>query len=208
MRDEYNILIDDLPATVCISGRSFPIQTDFRTGILFELSISDKEMSKNELLQNTLELYFGDHIPDDLDGTISAILWFYRCGYKPPDKRRRRNENANEEPQEVQHKVEARIFDYEEDAALIYAAFWSQYGIDLQSVDYMHWWAFSALFHGLHDEKICEIMKYRAVDLSEIKDKEMRKYYAELKGKYALQDGRSVEEKVSIAGNAFAGGFM
>ena len=52
------------------------------------------------------------------------------------------------------------------------------------------------MFEGLKAEnKICEIMGYRAVDISKIKDKEEKKRYKKLQREYALPDDRTEEEK-------------
>ncbi len=45
------------------------------------------------------------------------------------------------------------------------------------------------------DNKIVEIMGYRAMDLSKIKDKEMKKHYKQLQEDNKLPDMRSEEEK-------------
>ena len=52
------------------------------------------------------------------------------------------------------------------------------------------------MFEGLKSEnKICEIMGYRAVDISKIKDKEEKKRYKKLQREYTLPDDRTEEEK-------------
>ena len=71
-----------------------------------------------------------------------------------------------------------------------------QYKIDLNSIEYMHWWKFKALFEGLTENtQIVKIMGYRAMDLSKIKDKEEKKRYKKLQREYALPDDRTEEEK-------------
>ena len=52
------------------------------------------------------------------------------------------------------------------------------------------------MFEGLKAEnKICEIMGYRAVDVGKIKDKEEKKRYKKLQREWALPDDRTEEEK-------------
>lgn len=197
----HNILIDPLPETITVNGRDFLINSDFRAGMLFEMLSNDSTMSDEDIALQTLDIFMVDDIPTDVESTYKEILWFYRCGYEP-QQRRRRKETAVERA-----VIEQRIFDYDIDAPLIYAAFMSQYKIDLQDIEYLHWWKFTAMFQGLHEsERICEIMGYRSMDLGKITDKDLRQHYASLKNKYALPNGMSVEEKVSRAGNVFAGG--
>ena len=51
--------------------------------------------------------------------------------------------------------------------------------------------------------KLVEIMGYRAIDLSKIKDKEEKKRYKNLKKIYQLPDMRTAEEKEADFGKAF-----
>lgn len=197
----HNILIDPLPETIEVNGRGFLINTDFRAGMLFEMLSNDSTMTDEEIALQTLDIFLPNSIPDDLEATYKEILWFYRCGYEPPQRRRRRNAAPEKTG------IEQRIFDYDIDAPLIYAAFKSQYNVDLQDIEHLHWWKFTAMFQGLHEsERICEIMGYRSMDLGKITDKDLRKHYASLKTKYAIPNGMSVEEKISHAGSVFAGG--
>ena len=60
------------------------------------------------------------------------------------------------------------------------------------------------MFEGLKSEnKICEIMGYRAIDLNKIKDKEERKRYKKLKQEWALPDNRTEEQKENDFAEAF-----
>lgn len=195
----HNILIDSLPETVVVSGREYQINTDFRAGILFEQMAEDVEAPKQLMIQRALEIYFINGIPHNAHDAIDQILWFYGCGYTASHKNN--NDSANTV---VSHE---RIFDYEIDAPLIYAAYKSQYGIDLQDIVDLHWWKYTAMFRGLkEDERICEIMGYRSIDLSKIEDKNERSRYARLKAKYALPNPLSEEQKVELAGRVFSGG--
>ena len=97
-----------------------------------------------------------------------------------------------------------QIYSYVFDNDLIYSAFKNQYNIDLEEIDYLHWWKFKAMFNGLKaDNKIVEIMGYRSIELSEIKDKEMRKHYKKLQQIYKLPDMRTEEQKESDFACAF-----
>ena len=116
---------------------------------------------------------------------IEDIIWFYKCGKE--EKTSQNNEN----------KREKQIYSYVFDADKIYSAFIQQYNIDLQKTN-LHWWQFRSMFESLTDEtQIVEIMGYRAMDLSKIKDKEERKRYRKLQKLYALPDMRTQEQKES-----------
>ena len=68
----------------------------------------------------------------------------------------------------------------------------------------MHWWKFRALFKGLDDNvQFSKIMSYRAIDLSQIKDKDEKLKYKKLKKIYALPDMRTQEQKETEFAAAF-----
>jgi hypothetical protein len=174
-----NLLIDKLPTDY----EGLKINTNFRSFILFELLMQDNEISQKDKILLTLS-YFFDEQPKDVKKAIEGVLWFYRCGEK--EKHSKSGGNGKQK----------QIYSFEHDAKYIYSAFLDQYGIDLNEIDYLHWFKFRALFEGLKsDNKICEIMGYRAIDLNKIKDKEEKKKYRKLQREFALPDNRSKEEK-------------
>lgn len=197
-----NLLIDSLPDTVEVDGREFSINSDFRTSVLFELLIYDDEVKPENKVAQIFDLYFdgNPNVPRTKE-TIDAILAFYRC-------ERRENRAAKRLARRTDGGSPARrIYDFEHDDAYIYAAFLSEYGIDLNSIEYLHWWKFSALFSALSDEqKICKIMGYRAADLSKIKNKQEKERMTRLKVIYALPNAASKEDKIAHAASIFAGG--
>ena len=200
----HNILLDSLPETVTVDGKEFFIDTDFRTCIIFE-KIMSSDMSPKEKVEEAICLFFPDEVPSNADGAVNAIMYIYRCGedenkMPPSSKYGRKNGSIQLKP-----KI---ICDYEFDAPYVYGAFLSQYQIDLNSIDYLHWWKFQALFRSLDSRnQIVEIMRYRAADLGKIKDKNERERIAHMKQVYALPRNMSFEDKVAMAGAAFGGGF-
>ena len=79
----------------------------------------------------------------------------------------------------------------------IYAAFMDQYNIDLQDIEYLHWWKFKAMFKSLkEDNEIVKIMGYRSMDLSKIKDKEEKAYYKKMQELYKLPISKDEKEKL------------
>lgn len=193
MSRSSNLLIDQLPEEIIVNGIGYPINTDFRIGIMFDQMLCDSKFTDEEKVTLALQMYFKESIPEDIDSALPELLAFYRCGSPMPPKPRK---TEGEEPP----KPPARVLDYDYDAPLIYAAFLSQYGIDLQDIVALHWWKFSAMLKGLNsNEEISKIMSYRAVDLSSIKNKEERKRYATLKAKYALPNDDVIAEKKALA---------
>jgi len=190
-----NILIDLIPEEVEINGQIYPINTDFRTSILFELMFEEPGLSEEEIIYNSLDLFFGDNKPEDLDLAIESILWFYTCGRKEEE-----SEGGGDGKSDIK-----RIYSFEHDAEYIYSAFLTQYGIDLQDIDYLHWWKFRAMFNSLNDDLLfTKIMSFRAKEItSDMSDSE-KSYYRKMKRLYALPDNRSPEEKESDFHEAIA----
>ena len=176
-----NLLLDKLPTDY----EGLKINTNFRSFILFELLMQDNELKTEEKIYLAIKLFYEEE-PKDLKKAVEGILWFYKCGEKEKIIKGKASDN----------KPSKQIYSFEYDAKYIYSAFKDQYSVDLNEIDYLHWFKFKALFEGLKDDnKICEIMGYRAIDLNKIKDKEQKKRYRQLKRKWALPDNRSVEEK-------------
>ena len=197
-----NILLDPLPETVEVDGRAVPVNTDFRTFIQFEQILQRPDIDNRSKVMQWLELCFGSYVPTDIKGAVDKLLELYRCG-KPAKKQAKTLKNGNVE---IKPKM---IYDYDFDAPYIYGAFMSQYGIDLNDIEYLHWWKFHALFSSLNSSnKIVEIMGYRAAELDKIGDKKERARIARLKQIFAIPDAQTTEEKVARAGMVFGGAFM
>ena len=179
-----NLLLDKLPQ---FTSNGLKIRTDFRESIKFELLMQDNKIKEEDKVALAIKLYYYDISKiSDVKKAIDDILWFYKCG-----------EVLNQETSQNENEERTKqIYSYEFDDKYIYSAFLEQYHIDLNSIRYLHWWKFKALFNGLNEKtKIVEIMAYRSMNLSKIKDKEMRKHYEKMQRIYSLPDMRSEEEK-------------
>ena len=189
-----NILIDELPKKV----GNVDINSDFRISILFELLMQDNELSEEEKVEQALILYYPNLKEiTNYKEAIENIIWFYKCGKEEV------KENVDEESN--MKNRQKQIYSYEFDAEYIYSAFMEQYNIDLNNISYLHWWKFKALFNSLNENVLfSKIMGYRAMNISKIKDKEMRKHYKKMQKLYALPDMRSEEEKENDFAEAFS----
>ena len=188
-----NILLDELPKK--INGNR--INSDFRISILFELLMQDKEVKNEDKVRQALILYYPNiEKITDYKQAVDDIIWFYKCGKeekKVDDELKENNENNKQK----------QIYSYEFDAEYIYSAFMEQYNIDLNSIKYLHWWKFKALFNSLNENVLfSKIMSYRTINVNKIKDKTLRKNYKKLKELYKLPDMRSEEEKEEDFANA------
>lgn len=182
-----NILVDLLPITVEINNEEYGINSDFRTSILFELLMQDESIGEEDKILMALQLYY-PIIPTDINLAIEKMLWFYRCG---KDIVKSKGNGRSKNP--------AKIYSFEYDDDYIYAAFMDQYNIDLQDIEYLHWWKFKAMFNSLKEDiKIVKIMEFRSIELSKVKDKEQKAYYKQMKELYKLPDNVSNSEKEKL----------
>lgn len=158
------ILTDPFPETVEVSGKQYPIQTDYKDWINFGRMMLDPDISEDDKLLAVLGWY-KETLPNDPADAILALNNFYAGGLSPDIKPKTAGQPAHKRP----------LLSFEYDGAFILSGFLEYYGIDLTAAD-MHWWKFKALLEGLPDS--CELKKrmaYRAVNLSEIKDKNERR---------------------------------
>ena len=178
-----NILVDLLPITVEIDNKEYEINSDFRTSILFELLMQDSSIGEEDKIITALELYY-PVIPENINEAIEQMLWFYRCGKEITSSK------GNGKGKRV-----TQIYSFEHD--YIYAAFMDQYNIDLQDIEYLHWWKFKAMFKSLkEDNEIVKIMGYRSMDLSKIKSKEEKAYYKKMRKLYEIPIPKDEREKL------------
>lgn len=190
-----NILVDLVPTTVNIYNKEYEINSDFRTSILFELLMQDNSVGEEEKILFALQLYY-PVVPKNTNEAVEQILWFYRCG-----------KNISKSKGSGKGKSVTQIYSFDYDDDYIYSAFLDQYGVDLQDIDYLHWWKFKAMFKALKDDnEIVKIMGYRSTDLSKIKDKEQKAYYKKMKELYKIPISKDEEDKLKEIEEALLNG--
>lgn len=163
------LLLDGLPEEY----EGIPISADFRNMIQVDLILHDPDTSEVEKTIAALyQLY--PEIPKDIRKAVEGLVWFYTRGNAPGDGK---DKGAK--------KSAKKAFDFEQDANLIYAAFYATYGISLTTVDFLHWWEFMALFEGLPETTLMQrVMYWRTADVAGLPKHEknhvlkMRKLFA------------------------------
>lgn len=157
-----------LPTTIEVDGVEYKLNTDFRVWIEFERSLREDGIG--------LYIVFDGDIPDG-DGWVKQALEFAECRNSTPTG----SATCKDIP-----------YDLVQDGAYIVAGFMQAYGIDLTSIDYMHWHLFKALFDGLPEEtKMSKIIGYRTWEKSSEKyDNRMRK----IKRAWKLPDPKHEKE--------------
>ena len=170
-----------LPESVTIGGVEYQINSGFRASIQFEILVQE-EAEEDQLLEQMLEIYYGDQIPPDIFQAVEKALWFYAGGSLDQN-----NTNQRERSQP---------YSFEYDWDYIYAAFLEQYGVDLYETE-LHWWKFKAMFAALNDKvKFSEIIGYRTVKIDSKMSKSQKEFYKKMKKVYALPKSNMEKQRV------------
>ncbi len=138
-----NILIDQLPEAVEIDGDIYDLDTDFRTCLSAILAYEDPELVIHEKHGVMLQLLYKE-IPDNQQEACRLGLKFLNCG-----------EDA--EGSEFDGEGVGRLYSFEKDAKYIYSAIKQSHNVDLEEIDYLHWWKFTYMFLDL--DKDCFFMQ-------------------------------------------------
>lgn len=192
-----NILFDESPHTVTVHGQEYEIETDFREWIKLSLLFMKTERFTRRTLNNILEWYIDDPPEDDRKAVfaLQEFLLADPAGQCQEEKTERQGGAIPQKP----------AFSYEQDAVYIYSAFLEIYGIDIETIPYMHWWKFKALFEGLPaDTEIKERMYYRTVDLNEIRDKAERKRIKKIRKMIEIKETNTRKMDAFEIGDVFA----
>ena len=175
-----NILVDRLPTALEVNGQEYRIDADFRNCLKIILAFEDAELAS---VEKSLVFYENLYIdkPEDTRAALERGAWFLNGG-----------KDETEEPDGP------RVFSWNKDANLIYAAFQQTHGIDLEAVAYLHWWKFLALFMDLGaDTAFCSLAGLRKRVKTGKASKEERQMAREMGGAFIVEevDDRTVEER-------------
>lgn len=202
-----NLLIDRPPDTVKIGNTEYQINTDFRVSVLFEMLIQDEDVSDKDKIRQALELYF-PVIPvhENINDIFNAVIWFYKCGRTDKEIKPERDEISNDDANESETE-ETRAYSFDYDDEYIYAAFRQQYGINLATVNGLHWWEFRAMFKGLdHNCEFAKIMGYRTARITKEMSKSEKAFLRKMKTVHALPLSEKAQRQNDALINALKNG--
>ena len=172
-----NFFYEAFPESVRIRDKDVAIITDFREYIRLLDMLKCNELNTLEKT-GIISQYFLDEIEVDLDA-IGALADFVAMDLE--------EDEASYESGPDQSGSQKTLFSYEIDYPFILSGFLRDYGIDLETVEYLHWWKFRMLFDGLSEDKeIKQRIMYRGINLSEIKDKDERKRISKIQRRIQL----------------------
>lgn len=175
----YSLIMGSLPYSVEIDGMTYNINWRYRDMAQIEIILFSEEQPE-EKIRKALSIFYGDFIPQNIDGAIEKMLWFFYCG--------KENKKSNEKKGARQKR---RAYDLTVDSPYIYAAFREQYGVNLMTDFNLHWWEFSAMFECLNEStKMSRIIYYRTADTKGLPDKQ-RKFINEMRAMYEIKKPQS-----------------
>lgn len=191
-----NLFYEEYPKALEVHGEFYPIITDFREYIRLLDMLKCKELNEIQRIM-ILGEYFLTDISIDQEA-IHALTSFVTM-----DLKEKENDSNSEEEGEGQEETEKKnLFSYEIDYPYILSGFLRDYGIDLETVEYLHWWKFRMLFDGLSDDtEIKQRIMYRGINLSDIKDRDERKRILKIQRSIQLPAEELTDYEI---GHAFA----
>lgn len=169
----FNVLLDELPR----DWNGIPIDTDYQTGILLSQCMADETLSDYEKFACAANLLFPGEKPS-AEEIGKAVQWFL-SGYD-------HDNHAGEKKSDVQ------VMDWDIDQWRIYAAFRSQYGIDLTRVR-MHWFVFMGLMANLEECAFNRVMHIRQKKITPKMSRDEKKATMEAKRIFGIK--KQVAEK-------------
>ena len=155
-----------------VHGRCYPIETDFRRGLLLWGDARDGALT----LERMAALYFPEAVPEDLEAAAEGVRRFFLRRDQPVGKE---TEDSGPIP-----------YDFRQDADRIAAGFQEKYGLDLTDPGlFLHWWRFMALLEGLLGPDLGTLADIRTRDLTGM-DPDSRKELLRLRRVFAVQEKR------------------
>ena len=187
-----NFFYESFPESISIHGEDIAIITDFREYIRLLDMLKCDELSP-EQKGLILSEYFLDEIIVD-EAAMAALTEFVVMDFN------KRHHTDDEDEEQI--RPQKNLFSFEIDYPFILSGFMRDYQIDLETVDYLHWWKFRMLFDGLSgDTGIKQRIMYRGINLLDIKDKDERKRISQIQKKIQLPQESLTDYDI---GNVFA----
>lgn len=165
----FNVLLDALPW----EWNGFPVDMNFDTGIKVSQCLVDEELSETERISTALSLIFPKGVKLDANGAIEVISW-YLNGWNHD------NIKANKK------KNEAVVMDFDVDQWRIYAAFRSQYKINLNTAR-LHFWEYMGLLSNLDECTFTQVVSIRAKKVTAKMSKEDKTAILKAKEVFAIE---------------------
>lgn len=123
-----NILLKKFPTKLKVGNKIYEINSDFRNCLAIISAYEDESLTIQEKYYILLKRLY-KKMPDDIEEAIKKAVLFLNCG----------KEVSNDEDTK-------RLYSFNKDGEVIYSAVSQTHDIDLESIEYLHWWKFVFFF--------------------------------------------------------------
>lgn len=164
-----------------IDGERYKINSDFKIALKCDEVLNDRTLNDTERGIKITGLLFGKDSPYN-DEALRKARIFLSGG---DDK------EGNDEK---------RVIDFNQHYNLVYSAFISQYGIDLNK-DNLHYQEFLMLLQGLKGQVLNDVVEILTYDLSEVKDHKQKRKIIEAQKQFKIKEPKQeVKEHAFLQG--------
>lgn len=163
-----------LPKFAKINNKQYEINTDFRVALACFRAIEDNEINDELRSIAVISLLFKeDVLLEDYEEAIKKAEIFLSC------VKSKNNVNSLADTK--------KVMDYEYDRDLIFSSFLSEYGININTIENLHWWEFNSLIVGLSEKSaLAKVINIREMDINEYKDPKTKAKIQKAKKKVEL----------------------
>lgn len=160
-----NILTEALPTFVEIDNKIYELNTDFRTCLKIIIAFEDPSLVMHEKQILMLSLLYKT-IPDNIEKACEMAIKFLDCGEKGLESTP--NDNIG------------RLYSFEKDGRFIYTAIKQSHHVDLEQIEYLHWWKFIYLFLDINESCFFNKLIYlrKQKKLGKLTKEEREMYYS------------------------------
>lgn len=161
-----NVLTDKFPTKIKVNNKILNINSDFRNCIKIIEAFEDDELLDEEKCLILIKRLYVDNVnQNDLQEAYIKGIKFLDLG----------EENKNQE-------IPKRIYAFGKDSNYIYTGIRQSHNIDLNSIEYLHWWNFVYLFMDIgQDCMFNQLIYYRKRKNEGKLTKEERKLYLSMR---------------------------
>jgi len=166
------------PTKMEANGHIYNINTDYKTALACLRAIDDEEITDLERYLAIETLLLGTGVDnDDRDILKDKIANYLRCG---------KEENT---------PLEEIDFDYIQDEQNVRTSIRQAYSIDLNKIEYLHWWEYNELISGLlPDSLINRIRDTRNLDEKDYKEQKDKERVRKAKEMVAIKKKQKQRE--------------
>ncbi len=184
-----NQLMNKFPTKIKVKDDILEVNTDFRECLNIITMLEDDKLTKQDKIELMLELLYKDTSKINQDNieeaTRKAVLFL--------DAGENKKKNNIEEEYDIKYK---RVYSFTQDAKYIYSAIKKSHGVDLENIEYLHWWKFVYYFFDLDEKSFFSQMIYLRNQRNKGKlTKEEKVVYANLEDILELENNKQYTEE-------------